>query len=342
MSIRDQSHARRNQLTGEWVLVSPHRTLRPWQGQIERSDSEVGSAYDAECYLCPSNERANGINNPDYSGAFVFENDFSALSSVSDVGVSANALFEARPEAGCCRVICYSERHDLRLATMSIESIARSLNAISAEFCELDAKDDYAYVQVFENRGSMMGCSNSHPHAQVWATESLPNEPAKELASQRAYFTAHSTPLLIDYLQAELADGSRVVSANEHFVVLVPYWAVWPFETLILPRNRLSSIGELQAEEIRGLAESLKSVLSTYDELFEVPAPYSLGLHPRPSDGAAHPEWQFHVHIYPPMLRSASVRKHLVGFEMLGMPQRDLTPEVAAEKMRSAGPRATS
>ena len=336
MSKRDYSHARRNKLTGEWVLVSPHRTLRPWQGQIETTDDELAPEYDAGCYLCPGNERANGNANPEYAGAFVFENDFPALSEASDVDASDNPLFETRPEAGCCRVICYSERHNLRIATMQVDDIVSAIDAIFAEFQVLDAQDSYGYVQIFENRGQMMGCSNQHPHAQIWATENLPNEPLKELVSQRAYYESHERPLLIDYLEAELTDGERLVFENEHFVALVPYWAIWPFETLVLPRNEISSPDEMRPGEVRALAETLKAVLTAYDKLFGVQAPYSMGFHPRPSDGEAHPEWQFHAHIYPPLLRSATIRKHLVGFEMLGMPQRDLTPEVAAEKLRTA------
>ncbi len=334
MSIADQSHSRRNPLTGEWVLVSPHRLQRPWQGQLEDVEVEELPAYDAECYLCPGNERANNNKNPDYSGPFVFDNDFPALSSASEVGRTENSLFELRPESGHCRVVCYTERHDLRLATMGSDDVCTALNAMIAEFSTLDRREDIGYVQVFENRGSMMGCSNPHPHAQVWATAHIPTEPAKELASQSAYLKEYGTSLLVDYLRAELEHGSRVIHDSEHFVAVVPYWAVWPYEALIIPRRNLASPNELTADEVTGLATSLVGVLAGYDKLFGVAAPYSMGLHPRPSDGAAHPEWQFHIHVYPPLLRSATVRKHLVGYEMLGMPQRDLTPEVAAQALR--------
>jgi UDPglucose--hexose-1-phosphate uridylyltransferase len=320
MSRADHSHSRRNALTGEWVLVSPHRLQRPWQGQVESIESEDLNKHDAECYLCPGNERANGLANPDYTGSFVFDNDFAALTAASEIGPVTHPLFESRPESGCCRVICYTERHDLRLATMDGDGLNAALVAMIEEFTSLDSRDDIAYVQVFENRGQMMGCSNPHPHAQVWATSELPTEPAKELEAQSKYWQEHDCVLLDDYLRAELEDGERIVSASEHSVALVPYWAVWPFETLLLPR-RVVALGQ---------------VLACYDNLFGVAAPYSLGLHPRPSDGSPHPEWQFHIHIYPPLLRSATIRKHLVGFEMLGMPQRDLTPEVAAEKLRQS------
>ena len=334
MSTRDQSHSRRNLLTGEWVLVSPHRLQRPWQGQLESIDSEGLPDYDSDCYLCPGNKRANDNENPDYRGPFAFDNDFPALTAGSDVGASAHPLFELRPESGSCRVLCYTERHDLRLATMSEDDLRAALNAMIAEFASLDQREEIAYVQVFENRGAMMGCSNPHPHAQVWATSGVPTEPAKELKSQARYLQQHGRSLLMDYLKAELDDGSRVIQENEHFVAVVPYWAVWPYEALILARRRVAAPDELSADEIASLGQTLRDVLASYDSLFGVAAPYSMGLHSRPSDGETHPEWQFHIHIYPPLLRSATVRKHLVGFEMLGMPQRDLTPEVAAQTLR--------
>ena len=336
MSKADQSHARRNPLTGEWILVSPHRLQRPWQGQIGTQEPEHLPEYDPGCYLCPGNSRANDEHNPDYQGAFVFDNDFPALTIDSDVAVSTNPLFASRPESGRCRVICYTERHDLRLATMSTDDLCAAIEAMTTEFKELDRQDDIGYVQVFENRGEMMGCSNAHPHAQVWATQNLPTEVVKELVAQSDYLAEHGAPLLIDYLQAELEEGARIIFKNECFVAMVPYWATWPYEALILPRRLVAAPDELHADEIASLALMLKTVLSSYDTLFSTSAPYSMGLHARPSDGASHPEWQFHVHIYPPLLRSATVRKHLVGFEMLGMPQRDLTPEVAAEALREA------
>ena len=274
--------------------------------------------------------------NPDYSGAFVFDNDFAALTASSDVDADASPLFGTRPETGVCRVICYTERHDLRLATMSDADRAVALAAMIDEFAELDARDDINYVQVFENRGQMMGCSNPHPHAQVWATSAIPSEVVKEAAAQSEYFEANGSVLLDDYLRAELANGERIVAENDHCVALVPYWAVWPFETLLLPRRVVAAPTDLSAAEVESLAALLGRVLAGYDALFGTAAPYSLGLHPRPSDGKEHPEWQLHMHIYPPLLRSATIRKHLVGFEMLGMPQRDLTPEVAAEKLRES------
>jgi len=336
VSTADQSHARRNPLTGEWILVSPHRLQRPWQGQVETQEAEHLPQYDPSCYLCPGNSRANDQKNPDYEGSFVFDNDFPALTRESDIGEASRPLFQARPEPGRCQVICYTERHDLRLATMSDSELCAALAAMFNEFSMLDQQEDIGYVQVFENRGAMMGCSNAHPHAQVWATENLPTEAAKELSAQSDYLAEHGTSLLLDYLAAEIDDGSRVIFASDHFVAVVPYWATWPYEALILPRRPVAAPGELLEHEIASLAVTLRTVLSSYDTLFSTSAPYSMGLHARPSDDAPHPEWQFHIHIYPPLLRSATVRKHLVGFEMLGMPQRDLTPEVAAEALREA------
>jgi len=336
MSNSDHSHSRRNALTGEFVLVSPHRLQRPWQGQLESVDSETLPQHDPDCYLCPGNERANGNANPDYSGAFAFDNDFAALTAESEVDFGDNPLFTSRPETGCCRVVCYTERHDLRLATMSDAERTAAVTAMIEEFSALDTRDDINYVQVFENRGQMMGCSNPHPHAQVWATSGIPMEPAKELGSQSQYYKSNGSVLLDDYLQAELERGERIVIENEHSVALVPFWAVWPYEAMLLPRRVVAAPTDLSSAEVADLARALGRILAAYDALFGTAAPYSLGLHPRPSDGLPHPEWQFHIHIYPPLLRSATIRKHLVGFEMLGMPQRDLTPEVAAEKLRQS------
>ena len=336
MSIADQSHARRNALTGEWVLVSPNRLQRPWQGQVETIEDEALLKYDPGCYLCPGNKRANGNANPYYAGPFSFENDFPALSAASETGKQTSPFFQARDEAGICRVICYTERHDLRLATMDAEQLVTAIGAMIDQFSELDQRQDIGYVQLFENRGEMMGCSNPHPHAQVWATSHVPSEPSKELQSQLAYFQERQSSLLLDYLDAELADGARLLVDNEHFVAIVPYWAVWPFETMLVPRRAVAAPDELDTQAVEGLAEVLSAVLAGYDRLFGCSTPYSMGFHARPSDGKPHPEWQFHIHIYPPLLRSATVRKHLVGFEMLGMPQRDLTPEVAAERLRSS------
>ena len=335
MSMQDQSHARKNILTGEWVLVSPHRTLRPWQGQTEDPASNNHAAYDPTCYLCAGNERANGECNPDYEGPFIFDNDFPALSNQSEIEASEGQLFQARSESGHCRVVCFSEQHNQRLSTMAEADVAAALKAMFADFSTLSGSGQFDYVQIFENRGEMMGCSNQHPHAQIWATENLPTEPAKELNAQRSHHAESGSVLLLDYLAAEIEDGARLVCSNERFVSLVPYWATWPFEQLLLPRRHVTSPTEFDDDDIESLAAILGRALRANDRLFDTSAPYSMGFHAAPCKGS-HPQWQFHVHIYPPLLRSATIKKHLVGFELLGMPQRDLTPEVAAERLRAA------
>jgi len=336
MSMQTHSHRRKNLLTGEWILVSPHRTQRPWQGQVD--DPEEGSAvdYDPECYLCPGNRRAGGARNPEYEGGFAFDNDFAALSAESEVEAGNNPFFIAEAESGHCRVVCFSEQHHLRLALMDDEGVSGALGILFEEFAKLDQQTGIGYVTVFENRGQMMGCSNPHPHAQIWATGSVPVEPAKEWKTQAAYHAENRSSLLLDYLAAELEAGDRLVAVNEHAVSLVPFWACWPYETLLMPRRAVDVPGALSGEEIAGLARVLRRTIVSYEKLFSAAVPYSMGFHPRPSDGQDHPEWQFHAHIYPPLLRSASVRKHMVGFEMLGSPQRDLTPETAAERLRAA------
>lgn len=334
-SMQSHSHRRKNLLTGDWVLVSPQRNKRPWKGQVDAPEQGEGVAYDAACYLCPGNKRVNGERNPQYTGAFAFDNDFAALSDCSDISEPENPLFVSEPETGCCRVVCFSEQHHQRLANMDEAGVAQALKFLFAEFSELDHRADISYVQIFENRGAMMGCSNPHPHAQIWATSSVPVEPCKELKTQQDWFDSHGAPLLMDYLEAELEAGERIVAMNQHAVSLVPFWATWPFETLLLPRRAVAGPDEMSEVEVDALANVLKQTLSAGERLFSTAVPYSMGFHPRPSDGLEHPEWQFHAHIYPPLLRSASVRKHMVGFEMLGMPQRDLTAETAAEKLRA-------
>ncbi len=334
MSSQDQSHARKNILTGEWVLVSPHRTLRPWQGQTESVAPSDEPSHDPSCYLCAGSERANGERNPDYTGPYIFDNDFPALSGESNIESNDSPFFQSRSESGRCRVVCFSEKHNERLSTMDHADIVSALDAIIADFATLSSSEQFAYVQVFENRGEMMGCSNQHPHAQIWATENLPCEVVKEIECQRAHHEATGSPLLLDYLDSELADGARLVCSNEHFVALVPYWATWPFEQLILPRRHVASPDDLSHDEVAALASMLKESLGANDRLFDTSAPYSMGFHAAPCNSAS-PEWQFHIHIFPPLLRSATIKKHLVGFELLGMPQRDLTPEVAAERLRA-------
>lgn len=334
--MSDASHSRRNPLTGEWVLVSPQRLQRPWQGQVDDVETEDLPQHDPECPLCPGNERANGARNPDYAGPYVFENDFPALMAQSEGDHVDDPLFAHRPERGSCHVICYTARHDLRLATMRGADRQTAIEAMVRQFSDLDQDPDVAYVTVFENRGRMMGCSNPHPHAQAWATSSIPTEVARETASQQAYFEQHGRSLLLDYVAKETATAGRVLVDDEHWLSVVPYWATWPYETLLVPRRAVQAADDLNAEEIRALSGVLGTTLAAYEGLFRTAVPYSMGFHSRPSDGVAYPGWQFHIHIYPPLLRSATVRKHMVGFEMLGQPQRDLTPEEAAANLRRA------
>ncbi len=337
----DTPHRRLNQLTGEWVVVSPHRAARPWQGQVEATPHDKPPRYDPLCYLCPGNERAGGAHNPAYTGTFVFQNDYSALrpdplpAPLPSSAAGAPSLLLAESERGLCRVVCFSPRHDLTLAGMDLPALRGVVNTWADQFAELGALDWVRHVQIFENRGALMGASNPHPHGQIWATERLPNEPAKELAQQRAYTSAHGGCLLCTYLALELQRAERVVCQNEHFVALVPFWATWPFETLVLPRVHHGALTDLSSPERDGLAALLRQLTRRYDQLFQVSFPYSMGFHQRPTDGAAYPAWHLHAHFYPPLLRSATIRKFMVGYEMLGEPQRDLTPEDAAARLRA-------
>ncbi|MGH8286182.1 MAG: UDP-glucose--hexose-1-phosphate uridylyltransferase [Steroidobacteraceae bacterium] len=334
-ALSARSHRRRNALTGEWVLVSPQRTLRPWLGQRETPVPVARSAYDPDCYLCPGNARADGVRNPPYDGTFVFTNDFPALTPAADSISGAHELFGAQTVSGECRVICYSPRHDLSLGDLTNEAAVSLVRNWRAQFAELDARNDTAYTLIFENRGDMMGASNPHPHGQIWATSVLPDEVERELERQSAYRTQHGRRILEDYLEAEIRIGSRIVRTTEHWVALVPFWAVWPFELLVLPRRQIASFDEITPEEEMGLAKLLGSVVGMYDRVFDVPFPYSMGWHPRPSDRRHAAAWTLHAHFYPPLLRSSTVRKFQVGFEILGMPQRDFTPESAAERLRA-------
>lgn len=331
----DSSHRRLNPLTGEWVLVSPHRTARPWQGQEEKQSAADHPAYDPTCYLCPGNQRANAERNPQYRGVFAFDNDFPALTLAAPIdGLDVNGLLVARGEPGICRVLCFSERHDLTLSHMQVCDIARVVETWREEHRRLGALDLVNYVQIFENRGAMMGASNPHPQCQIWATHSLPNEIVKEMNSQDDYLGRKKTCLLCDYLTLEEKLGERIICRNEHFTALVPFWATWPFESMVLSRRHLGAFDDFNDEEIYALAEILRELTVRYDNLFKSPFPYSMGFHQRPTDRERHPAWHFHAHFYPPLLRSATVRKFMVGFELLGSPQRDVTPESSARRLR--------
>lgn len=348
-------HRRYNPLKGEWILVSPQRTARPWQGQVEDRPPDDRLRHDPDCYLCPGNLRASGARNPQYEGTFVYDNDFPALLPEGpSVTVDEAGLLLARSERGICRVVCFSPRHDLTLAEMAPADLRRVVDAWVEQTEDLGGRPYVGYVQVFENRGAMMGASNPHPHGQVWANETIPEEPAREQAAQRRYLEARGSCLLCDYLELELAAGDRLVCENEHFVALVPFWATWPFETMVLSRRHTPSLPDLGGAERDALASLLKRLTTRYDNLFRTSFPYTMGFHQAPTDDSLdltsrtertcaergqevrsfHPEWHLHAHFYPPLLRSATIRKFMVGYEMLANAQRDLTAEQAADRLR--------
>jgi UDPglucose--hexose-1-phosphate uridylyltransferase len=333
----EHPHRRYNPLTGEWILVSPHRTQRPWQGQVEKPPPDTRPPYDPKCYLCPGNERAGSVKNSQYDRTFVFTNDFAAL--IPDAPVASLAphpLLKAESEQGICRVICFSPRHDLTLPEMAVADIRHVVDVWAAQVTELG--QTYRWVQVFENKGAIMGCSNPHPHGQIWAGSALPNEPAKEDQQQRVYFEERGLSLLVDYADLETIRQERVVVANKDWLAVVPYWAVWPFEILLLPHRHVLRLPDLTDAERDSLADILKRLLIRYDNLFETSSPYSMGWHGAPTGPNQtqedHNHWQLHAHFYPPLLRSATVKKFMVGYEMLGEAQRDLTAEQAAERLR--------
>lgn len=356
----DTPHRRYNPLRRQWVLVSPHRTARPWQGEVNQASGFSDQTYDPACYLCPGNTRAGGHQTPGYESIYVFDNDYAALLPELPAGLAersagpasaqparSTSLLRAEPETGRCRVLCFHPHHNLTMARMAPEQITRVVEEWQKQYRELGSDPNINYVQIFENRGAMMGASNPHPHGQIWATHHLPDEPALEGEALRAYHAEHGGCLLCDYLAEEGSQQSRLVCQNEHFVALVPWWAVWPFETLVLSRRHLRSLNDFGPEERAGLADILHQLTVRYDNLFEASFPYTMGFHQSPTSGHGqeqgaadgkhdeHAEWHFHAHYYPPLLRSATVRKFMVGFEMLGMPQRDITPESAAERLRS-------
>lgn len=334
-NLEDHSHRRLNPLTGEYILVSPHRSKRPWQGQVEKPQEDIRPEYDPQCYLCAGNERIGGERNPDYKDTFVFTNDFSALlSDTPEGGVDEDDLLKAESESGICKVICFSPRHDLTIPEMEVPHIRKVVDVWCNEYEELGSKEDINYVQIFENKGAIMGCSNPHPHGQIWSSKNVPTEPVKKGENQKAYFDKKGTTLLSDYVAKELEKGERIVAENETFVALVPFWAVWPFEAMIVPKRAVSNVLGLTEQEKDDFADMYKQLTVKYDNLFEVSFAYSAGIHQAPTDGKDYPEWHMHMMFYPPLLRSASVKKFMVGYEMLATPQRDITAEGAAARLR--------
>lgn len=341
LDFEQHPHRRFNPLTGEWIQVSPNRTDRPWQGQEEEAATEEMPEHDPGCYLCPGNTRSGGAKNPEYETTFVFENDFSALAPGTPLESrhSENGLMVAEGIRGTCRVICYSPRHDLTMAEMKLPGIRRVVDVWTEQYAELGSLDYVNYVLIFENKGEIIGVSNRHPHGQMYAYGFIPDEPMKEMVRQHHYYSKHGRTLLGDYLEAERGLDERIILENSHFTVLVPFWAYWPFETMIVARRPFGRFTDMGDEEKEGLADAIKRITVRYDKLFNVSFPYSAGFHPAPTDGEEHPEWHFHMHFYPPLLRSATVRKYRIGSEMFGIPQRDFTPEFSAGKLRELGDR---
>ncbi|GAA4829632.1 UDP-glucose--hexose-1-phosphate uridylyltransferase [Algivirga pacifica] len=336
----EHPHRRYNPLTDEWVQVSPHRAKRPWQGQVEKAEEEVRPAHDPSCYLCAGNTRVTGDINPDYKNTYAFTNDFSSLLSDTPEGIveEGMGLLKAKSERGISRVICFSPRHDLTIPEMEVEEIRKVVDLWCEEYETLGAKDFINYIQIFENKGAVMGCSNPHPHGQVWAQETIPNEPAKKMKMQKKYWKEHGRTLLSDYIKVEQQKKERVLFEDEYFMAVVPFWAVWPFEAMLLPKRPIARITDLTEEEKDSFAAAYKKLGIMYDNLFEISFPYSAGIHQAPSNGKEYPEWHMHMVFYPPLLRSATVKKFMVGYEMLANAQRDITPEQAAERLRVLSP----
>ncbi|MDO6736475.1 UDP-glucose--hexose-1-phosphate uridylyltransferase [Wenyingzhuangia sp. 2_MG-2023] len=334
-NLEDYSHKRLNILTGEWVLVSPHRSKRPWQGQNEAVNNEKRPEYDESCYLCAGNTRISGDVNPKYTGTYVFTNDFAALQKDSPSFEVNDGLLQAQSETGICKVICFSPDHSKSLADMDVPGITEVVKTWQREYKEIGANDAIKYVQIFENKGAVMGCSNPHPHGQIWSQSSLPNEVSKKDGTQKAYFDDKKSSLLGDYLAQELnGDRERIIFENDAFVVLIPFWAIWPFEAMIAPKNQQNSILDMTEEEEVLYAEAISVLTKVYDKLFNTSFPYSSGIHQAPTDGGDNAHWHWHMSFYPPLLRSATVKKFMVGYEMFGTPQRDITAEGAAQRLR--------
>jgi UDPglucose--hexose-1-phosphate uridylyltransferase len=337
LDFSNDPHRRYNILTGEWILVSPHRTKRPWQGKVEKLPQSDRPHHDPNCYLCPGNARAGGQRTPEYTGAYAFTNDFAALMPHSGDGLFESGLLKAHGERGTCRVICFSPDHAKSLPDMEVDEIELVVDLWQQEYLDLGKNDFINHVQIFENKGAIMGCSNPHPHGQIWAQSAIPQEVLKKSTQQYNYWEKNQRSLLADYLKQELEINERVICENESFVALVPFWAVWPYEAIIIPRRHFQHIGQMSKVEKAAFAQILKDLTQRFDRIFDTSFPYSSGIHQSPTDGQPHPGWHFHMAFYPPLLRSATVKKFMVGYEMFANPQRDITAEMAAQRLRELG-----
>lgn len=333
-TFNENPHRRFNILTGEWVLVSPHRTKRPWQGKVEKTVSPLKNTYDENCYLCPTNTRMGGKKNPDYKKAYSFINDFAALMPEVPEGELQHNLLQAKSEKGVCKVVCFSPDHSLTLPVMEEKNIVEVISLWQREYLELGKLPFINHVQIFENKGDTMGCSNPHPHGQIWAQESIPQETLKKTKNQANYWKGFKKSILLEYIEQELKAKERIVVENKDFLALVPFWAIWPYETMIIPKRHIQNIALLNEDEKVSFAAIIKELTIKYDNLFNTSFPYSAGIHQAPTDGEDHPEWHFHMSFYPPLLRSATVKKFMVGYEMFADPQRDITAEQAAKSLR--------
>lgn len=333
--IFEKSHRRLNPLTGEWILVSPQRAQRPWQGKIEVTSSIKIPDYLNDCYLCPGNIRANGNKNPQYTSTYVFDNDFSSLNNEEvNQHYSDSELLQAKSERGICRVVCFSPKHNLTLAELELNDIQKVIKVWQDEYSTLGKKSFINYVQIFENKGEIMGCSNSHPHGQIWAQSSIPSKALSEQINQKKYYETKKTTILSDYIKIEKQKNERIIFENDSFITLVPFWAFWPFETMIISKRSINNILQFTEQEVIKFSETVKDLTVRYDNIFQISFPYSAGIHQAPTDGTEHPEWHFHMHFYPPLLRSATIKKFMVGYELLAETQRDITPEKSAEILK--------
>lgn len=336
-NANEHQHLRYNPLKDEWILVSPHRALRPWSGQTEIPPQEDTPKFDPTNPLCPGVTRASGKVTPNYKSTYVFENDFpSLLKEGPEPPESDDPLFQIKTAKGTCRVICYHPHTDVYFTNLALQDVVAIIEELAKQTRELGR--DFTWVQIFENRGEMMGCSNPHPHCQIWASTFLPNEPRIRDENLRKYYGKYRKPMLEDYLDKELSKRERIVYENSEWLVVVPYWAVWPFETMVLPKRQFQRFYDADEKQKEALAKTLQVVVAKYDNLFKCKFPYSMGWYGAPTGSyleECQPHWTFHGVYYPPLLRSATVKKFMVGYELLAQAQRDLTPEKAAGLLRS-------